>query len=535
MNATEKKILELLKEGKSHNAIANELGVPRSAVQRLSDKELGVDPASIKALTTEQILQIQKDSKEGGSNSFLAKVHNVSAKTIARALMVRVIPKANNVTVISPIKEQDSDGDVESAFEVMEGGTAKDGEGNEWYVGKYLENHGYYLTFRCADINGIIGGLFTKDKLTPMETSDDYSGKTNAEVIQRMSEVCVGLTDGAQHIEEGNSVMVRVGEEAELFPLRGSLDARRRVGYYDAVLGRTLRCALSSATFIVKLAATEEDGEEVPVTQTKSSLSGKDLDVFLNEHQILILPESIVIAIDGKPETITTSHQAYEKIVEAIKAQDIKLAYDLMKPREAIGKYSQGLVSIVNNRVNWSGHDITGTSIAKRVLALMLKGDFNNMERLTKFLDKMFANPSAALVQSGKIYEFMAYSDIEIDIDGDIILYKSVRGNYKDKHSGTISNDPGTIVRMARSFVNDNNKDLCSYGLHVCSLAYLKQCFGSMGQRVVRCKLNPKDIVSITNDYGSSKIRCCEYLVLDDYTTQYNRQHKSIDIAGLYK
>lgn len=527
MTATEKSILNLLKDGQSQNSIANQLGVPRSFVQRVSDKELGVDPASLKSLTTEQIAQIQKDSAEGGNNAFLAGIYNVSAKTIARALMVRIIKKENNITVISPIKASDAT----EEFEVLEGGVAvyeKDDE--EWYVGKFMENHGQFLCLHYTEKDsGVIkAAMIPRDQLKPSETSNKLNSKNDGDKIVALAEVAAALVDGYKG--EASEITVILPDD-DTYPMRGSMDARRRVGYFDGVLGRTLRLALSSVTFKVKL----KEVQEIADKQTKAEFGDKSLDVFLNEHQIMILPESVVIVIDGKPETITTSHQSYDRIVQAIKGRDIKLAYTLMKPREAIAKFATGLVDISNNRVRWSGHDITGTSIAKRILTLMLRGDYNNMQRLTNFLDKMFQNPSSSLVQSGRIYEFMAYSDIEIAEDGDIILYKSVRGNYMDKHSGTIDNSPGTIVRMARSFVNDDNKDLCSYGLHVCSLAYLKKCFGHLGQRVVRCKLNPKDIVSITDDYKSSKIRCCEYLVMDDYTTEYNRQHKSIDVDGLYR
>ncbi|MDF4164601.1 helix-turn-helix domain-containing protein [Escherichia coli] len=521
MNKIEENILKHLKEGKSQSAIATLLGIPRSTVQRVSDTELGVDPTSLKSLTTDQIANIQRDSAAGNvSNAFLAKVYGVSAKTIARALLVRITEEKNKVTVISPIKPEEQE-----VFEVQPGGTAKDKDGTEWYVGAYLPNHNKYL---CLTNDGNFkGAFFEKSELTPVEGD---SRAFDVEAIGEMAEISVALSEGADKVP--SNVEISVVVDGETYPIRGSLDARRRVGYFDGILGRTLRLALSSVEFTVAVKDVEEVADD---KKTKQDFGAKDLDVFLNEHQILILPDSVVIAIDGKPETITTSHPAYDRIVQAIKDKDVKLAYSLMRPREAIAKYAAGLVDVSDNRVRWSGHDITGTSIAKRVLALMLKGDFHNLDRMAKFMDKMFQNPSASLVQSGRIYEFMAYSDIEIDDDGDIILYKSVRGNYMDKHSNTISNAPGTIVRMARSFVNDNNSELCSYGLHVCSLAYLKECFGSVGQRVVRCKLNPRDIVSVTDDFGSSKIRCCEYLVLDDYTAEYNRQHKSIDVTGLYK
>lgn len=525
MNSTEKQIVALLKEGKSQTAIANQLGIPRSTVQRVSDKELGVDPASLKSLTNEQIIEIQKASTAGNSNSLLADVYGVSTKTIARALMVQVKDKGNNVVVISPVSDEDP------ALELQEGMTGTDQKGQEWYVGKFLEQHGVYLAFMQEYFNTetvVIGSFFKKEELKPLMSPNKLNDE---DLVQNMAELAELLTDKSYKASPGLSVFVYVGDEK--YPLRGSLDARRRIGYFDAVMNRTQRLSIANVSFVFHEKEVAED--EVVAESTKDSLSGKDLDVFLNENQILILPQSVVIAIEGKPRTIDTSHPAYKAIVQAIHDRDIKRAYMLMEPREAIEVFSEGAVTVDNRKVFWDGNDVSKTSIGKRLVALLLKGDKENLKRLTLFMDKMFQNPSSSLVQSGRIYDFMAYSDIEIAEDGDIILYKSVRGDYMDKHSGQIDNTPGNIVRMARSFVNDDCTDLCSYGLHVCSLAYLKQCFGRLGQRVVRCKLNPKDIVSITNDYNSSKIRCCEYLVMDDYTANYNRQQKTIDVDGLYR
>lgn len=72
MNKIDEKILKHLKEGMSQSAIATLLGIPRSTVQRVADTELGVNPLSLKSLSTEEIQQIQVKSKAGESNRALA-------------------------------------------------------------------------------------------------------------------------------------------------------------------------------------------------------------------------------------------------------------------------------------------------------------------------------------------------------------------------------------------------------------------------------------------------------------------------------
>lgn len=541
MTPNEKSILVLLKKGNSQASIAKQLGVPRSAVQRVADNELGVDPASLKSLTNEQIVEIHKLFADGHSKQSLGDRFNVSAKVVARALLVKLTSHANNVTVISLAEDLSSEGEFDETFEVAPGGiaktvgTTKPREGTEVYVGAWLEDHSKYLVFSLSKENGYLPHLMRKEELEALDLR--HSAQTSDFSVESagiLSHLASCMVETGQGEVPGYRFVVKY--EGNTFPLRGKLNAKRQVGFFDALTNRTFRTAMSSVESIACIEVpVNEDADSGVVVSTKEKLDNKSLDVFLSKHQILILPTQIVIAKNGQPLTIDTSHQSYDAIVAAIHAQDLDRAYELMEPRKAIAKFVGEHVKLEGGKVFWDGNDITKHSVSGRLLKLAMNGDEERVARLAKFMDKVYQNPSAKLVQSGRIFEFMAYADIEIDKDGDILVYKSVRGNYMDKHSGTISNKPGSIVRMTRAFVNDDNASLCSYGLHVCSLAYLRQCFGNLGQRVVRCKLNPKDIVSITNDYGSSKIRCCEYLVLDDYTTEYNRQYKSIDMEGFYK
>jgi hypothetical protein len=66
---------------------------------------------------------------------------------------------------------------------------------------------------------------------------------------------------------------------------------------------------------------------------------------------------------------------------------------------------------------------------------------------------------------------------------------------------------------MARNKVDDNQNNTCSQGLHFCSEGYLKH-FG--GARTVIVKINPRDVVSIPNDYNQTKGRACRYEVIGE-------------------
>ena len=80
---------------------------------------------------------------------------------------------------------------------------------------------------------------------------------------------------------------------------------------------------------------------------------------------------------------------------------------------------------------------------------------------------------------------------------------------------------------MSRKECDKERDNVCSTGLHFCSLEYLPN-FGSSsnGERTVIVKVNPKDVTSIPSDYNMSKGRCCEYEVVgehvgDDHTSAF--------------
>jgi hypothetical protein len=93
--------------------------------------------------------------------------------------------------------------------------------------------------------------------------------------------------------------------------------------------------------------------------------------------------------------------------------------------------------------------------------------------------------------------------------DGRFLAYKWVRSNYFDCHTGTFNNSVGKVCKMPRNKVNDDRTQTCSDGLHVCTHAYTK-----FGERLMVVAVNPRDVVSVPNDYDNAKMRVCEYEVM---------------------
>lgn len=154
-----------------------------------------------------------------------------------------------------------------------------------------------------------------------------------------------------------------------------------------------------------------------------------------------------------------------------------------------------------------------------KLLELEEKGeDFMPLIRFWKRLQK---NPSQASIE--QLYGFMVHNGIGISELGEIIVEKGVgvaNGKLVDAYTGQIDNSIGEVVEMDRTKVDDDPQVTCSYGLHVGAPDYVRQFYSQ--NVIIRCSVDPADVVAVPTDYKNTKMRVCKYTVLgyaEDKTT----------------
>ena len=137
------------------------------------------------------------------------------------------------------------------------------------------------------------------------------------------------------------------------------------------------------------------------------------------------------------------------------------------------------------------------------------QSDKNN-KTIINFVNLLMKNPDKDVIR--QVYPFLMHNDIKICNNGYILAYKSITMDFKDHYTKKIDNSVGKYVFMDRDKVNKDPNITCS---HVGSLSYIKQTYDN-GQ-IVKCIVNPADIVSIPKDYNGSKCRVCKYKVTGLY------------------
>ena len=225
-------------------------------------------------------------------------------------------------------------------------------------------------------------------------------------------------------------------------------------------------------------------------------------------YPYLIQGSNIVVVIGNKSHTISKTHITYNKVLEAIKANDWDIIPDIIEPKKVVLNYGQGNVSIQGETLFWKGKELN-TGLSVRMIQMLQEGF--PIEPMVNFMENLYKNPSHRAVT--ELYGFLEKNNLPITPDGYFLAYKKVRGDFTDCHTGKMDNSVGQVVEMERHEVNDNKDQTCSTGLHFCGMSYLAHF---SGERTVIVKINPADVVSIPSDYNDAKGRACRYEVIGE-------------------
>jgi hypothetical protein len=228
---------------------------------------------------------------------------------------------------------------------------------------------------------------------------------------------------------------------------------------------------------------------------------------------------SVTLYLNNECLNVATDHPNYAKIIAKIKADDFDGIDTLINVAKAVSQYTSNRVTIENGQIFYGGFAVHNT-LTDRIIKMMSEGF--KFDHMVKFLENLMQNPSARAVN--ETYWFLENYGLPITEDGCFLGYKAVRNNYTDIYSGKFDNSVGKVVSMPRNQVDDNYGKDCSQGLHVGALDYVVG-YGHFvkgapvaegGNRLLLVKVNPKDVVSVPQYEGHTKMRVCEYTVVNE-------------------
>lgn len=223
----------------------------------------------------------------------------------------------------------------------------------------------------------------------------------------------------------------------------------------------------------------------------------------MTKDKILITSQVAVFSNKKGTWTVMRSDERFAEIVDALKAEDIERAIDLVENKPA-------------SRVKIKGNDFYFDDqkfdpiFAEAYQTATEHG--LSTEKLNKFFINLNKNPSPISVQA--FTHFTAKSKMPITDRGTFLAYKKInRERYTDIYTNSFDNRPGCVVEMDRSKVDIDQNNTCSTGFHVCSHEYLGN-FGNSADVEIVVEIHPKDVVAVPPDYQMTKMRVASYRVL---------------------
>ena len=213
--------------------------------------------------------------------------------------------------------------------------------------------------------------------------------------------------------------------------------------------------------------------------------------------------------------TITNDRMNYRPIIDALKDGDEQSVRELMNESNVLKSVSNGRVTVRGNTVLLDGNELHSAE-AQKLVDLVSEGA-TDIDRWFRFIEKLHDNPSYNCRQQA--YNFIKHSGMPMTETGNLIGYKGVAHDYKDKYSGKFDNSVGQVLSMPRSNVDDNPNNGCSSGFHVGSHDYADSWAGEDG-RLMTVEYSPTDIVSVPNESGFGKLRVTKYKVIAENTNR---------------
>lgn len=241
-----------------------------------------------------------------------------------------------------------------------------------------------------------------------------------------------------------------------------------------------------------------------------------------------------VILRDGEIRSITSEHPNFIKLrtalledAQALSDQDVREILDFAFE---IGEKLENLserVKFDGSNVFFDG-DVVHNTLSDHIVRMAQEKN-PRLGAMVKFLENLAQNPSEASRNS--LFDWIENlrnlgEELTITKDGMLLAYKGVMIDSEGvsrsissgpgiidgvPYKGHLPNREGSVIEIARSYVDANAAVGCSRGLHAGTWGY---AHGFARGRTLEVEINPRDVVSVPADCAWQKLRVSRYVVI---------------------
>ncbi len=232
--------------------------------------------------------------------------------------------------------------------------------------------------------------------------------------------------------------------------------------------------------------------------------------------------QTFTIFVGGKPLSVPRSNESVvNEILRAIKDPkttdaDIVALMDVKEAaRVVLSKLPGAHLRVEDGKdVLYVDDIVVPDVLTQKVLDILAVG--GDPDPWYLFLEKCRQNPWRDAIN--EFYQLMDRWSTPITTDGDMVFCKSVRGDYYDRHTGTIKYTIGEVIADQKLIDNpkltDASRAACSNGLHFGPWAGAKTYYSSSNGRYLLVTIDPRDVINV--DLSYPKGRALKMRVIDD-------------------
>ena len=237
---------------------------------------------------------------------------------------------------------------------------------------------------------------------------------------------------------------------------------------------------------------------------------------------------TVSAVVGGQSYTFGKDHPSYDKLIGCLQRRNtehFEASYDIVS---RINGYCEGYVNADGGELSWDGIPMPDL-FTDRIMSMIQEGF--PFKPMLNFLDNLAQNPSDNSIL--ELFDFMDHKHMPITGDGCFLAYKAVSNDFKDLYTHSLDNSVGSCVEVPREKVDSNRDRGCSSGLHVGAIDYAKsyggidtdtdEDGGGGGNRLVICKVNPQDVVSVPRCSRYQKLRCSKYEVVAIFDNVFDK------------
>lgn len=220
---------------------------------------------------------------------------------------------------------------------------------------------------------------------------------------------------------------------------------------------------------------------------------------------------------DGSSEIYGTDRWETSRLLEAVLlplAREKRVTIDL--DQFTVAQQLKAIMPEISMEKTDAGEKLVVREVDKRI-------EVPQPQRLTKHIEQaVFGNGAGGFRRflssfgaidhkhsADELLSFMERGDLPICNDGQLLVYKSLNsiGNdvFADTHTGKVHQKLGSRVSMPVGKVDDDRRNQCATGLHVCSKHY-----GTYGGFTFLAKVPASDVIAVPS-HESGKVRCASY------------------------